>query len=268
MRKYLAIFVTIIIVCVLSLNSILSQRINIPVLMYHDITLEDTGLSIQVTKDKFFEDMKYLSDNGYTPLLPDQLLKIRQNEKNIPEKPIVITFDDGYLSNFEYAYPILQQTQMKAIISIVTSNIRDENGNGNDYFMTYDQCKQMQESGIVYIANHTHDLHNSQAGGLYIDDGINGIQKYKTESSDEYKQRLYSDLKQACENIENYIGIKTKVFVYPYGVIEKDAYSVFEELGIELAFSTKPKIANLSGKIYELSRFNVTMDTSLEEILS
>lgn len=241
--------------------------INIPILTYHDIVLENATNSLQVTSERFLEDMTYLKEQGYTPLLSQDLLKIMEKEMEMPEKPIVITFDDGYISNYTYAYPALQQTQMKAIIAITTSNIRDDLGNGNEHFLSFSQCLEMYESGLVDIQNHTHDLHNRELSGLYSIDGYNGIAKFSDESVSEYRERLYQDLKIATEKIEENIGCKVVYFAYPYGKTEIYAYTVLKDLGIEIATTTQNGIADFSGNTLKLSRINVTMNDSLEDLL-
>lgn len=244
-----------------------SQKISVPILMYHDIVLENAEYSTQVTKEKFYTDMVYLSENGYTALLTDDIIKIVNGEKELPEKPVIITFDDGYLSNYEQAFDILKETNMKAIISVTTVNIRDENGNGSPAFMTFEQCRELVESGYVSIENHTHNLHNSELLGAYNYDGPNGIQKWDDETTEEYKARLFADLSLASEKIEQATGIKPRLFAYPYGASQKEAYEVFEKIGIEIAVNTKTKTANLNGNSYELSRYGITMDTDIEKVL-
>ena len=82
---------------------------SLTILMYHDLT-NDPGRtnSMTITVDRFRLDMEFLKEFGFTPLLPAELVAITQSKQPLPEKPIMITFDDGYHSNYEYAYPILQ----------------------------------------------------------------------------------------------------------------------------------------------------------------
>lgn len=244
-----------------------NYKIDIPIITYHDIILDGNANSLQVTKDRFEQDMQFLKDNNYTPLLVCDVLDIAVNNKELPENPIMITFDDGYLSNYTYAFPILKQTQMKAVISVTTSNIRDEFGNGNPNFISFDNCKEMYDSGLVDIENHTHDLHNRSTYGEYVINGTNGIGQIKGESNDDYYDRLYADLSLATKKIEQYVGNTVKYFAYPYGQTEKIALDVLNDIGIELAVTTKSGYATINGNKLKLKRLNITMDKSLKDTL-
>ena len=65
------------------------------------------------------QDFQYLKEQGYTAVLPDDLIAYANGEGQLPPKPILITFDDGYYNNYSYAFPLLKKYDMKAVISIV-----------------------------------------------------------------------------------------------------------------------------------------------------
>ena len=92
----------------------------VPILMYHNLTNDPSAVtSMTITGERFQEDMEYLEYNGYTPLLSADLIDIRAGKEAMPERPVMITFDDGYRSNYDIAYPILQKTGMKAVIALI-----------------------------------------------------------------------------------------------------------------------------------------------------
>lgn len=93
--------------------------------MYHNLTNDPSAVtSMTITGERFQEDMEYLEYNGYTPLLSADLIDIRAGKEAMPERPVMITFDDGYRSNYDIAYPILQKTGMKAVIALIGKSIR------------------------------------------------------------------------------------------------------------------------------------------------
>ena len=99
----------------------------VPILMYHNLTNDPSAVtSMTITGERFQEDMEYLEYNGYTPLLSADLIDIRAGKEAMPERPVMITFDDGYRSNYDIAYPILQKTGMKAVIALIGKSIRAE----------------------------------------------------------------------------------------------------------------------------------------------
>ena len=104
--------------------------------MYHNLTNDPSAVtSMTITGERFQEDMEYLEYNGYTPLLSADLINIRAGKESMPERPVMITFDDGYRSNYDIAYPILQKTGMKAVIALIGKSIRaNDNTEANRFF--------------------------------------------------------------------------------------------------------------------------------------
>ena len=102
-------------------------RGQVTILMYHHLVEdgEETN-SMAVTATKFRRDMEYLRAHGYVTLLPEELDGILRSRQQCPERAVVISFDDGYESNYTIAYPILQELGCKAVVALITSNIHDE----------------------------------------------------------------------------------------------------------------------------------------------
>lgn len=292
-KKYLFFVSSMLIIFIVAFLVLYNQKqisVNIPILMYHDIKLDSKNQYV-VSEERFFEDMCYLEREGYTALLPEDFIKVASNEVEAPEKPIMITFDDGYYGNYEYAYPVLKATNMKAVIGVIASNMREddiinnifrdyenyipptyeeieyEDNSGKPIFMSWNECKEIYESGIIAIESHTYNLHNPDSGGMYVDSGPNGIQKKHKESNSDYYHRFKEDLEKSIELIESNVGNTVKYFTYPYGQTEKIALNVLKELNISLATTTVNGISKTSRNWLTLPRINVTMETSLEELL-
>ena len=192
----------------------------VPILMYHNLTNDPSAVtSMTITGERFQEDMEYLEYNGYTPLLSADLINIRAGKESMPERPVMITFDDGYRSNYDIAYPILQKTGMKAVIALIGKSIRaNDNTEANRFFLKWDEAAEMADSGLVELASHTYNLHNPQYGGLTAPDGINGIQRLKGESQAAYNKRVGEDLKQSIDLITQNTNQKKKRAVFRISV--------------------------------------------------
>ena len=201
----------------------------VPILMYHNLTNDPSAVtSMTITGERFQEDMEYLEYNGYTPLLSADLINIRAGKEAMPERPVMITFDDGYRSNYDIAYPILQKTGMKAVIALIGKSIRaNDNTEANRFFLKWNEAAEMADSGLVELGSHTYNLHNPQYGGLTAPDGINGIQRLKGES-------------QA---------------------------PLLQKNGIQVSVLTNTGTASIRRKLTDLPRYRITMDTKLSDIL-
>ena len=133
----------------------LEQTGPLPILMYHDVTDGPTSDNpMVVTTEKLEGDLCWLKENGYHTILPRELTA----GEPLPEKPVMITFDDGYVSNYRLLFPLLQKYQMKAAICLIVS-LTDEDPEGHGH-LTWDMCREMQASGLVEIGSHTYALHN------------------------------------------------------------------------------------------------------------
>lgn len=101
-------------------NAKTENYIKVPIIMYHSILKSRSGDYI-IHPSEFESDLKCIKDNGYETITMTDLIEYVYNDKELPEKPIIITFDDGYYDNLGYAVPLLKEYNMKAVISIVGS---------------------------------------------------------------------------------------------------------------------------------------------------
>lgn len=146
----------------------------IPALMYHHVNHEPED-SISISPENFEIQIKYLAKSGYRSLHLDEFYRCLKNW-DIPEKLILITFDDGYADNYIYAFPILKKYNMKATIFPVTKFIKDKIAKrpeklmpnfdllmktpfakeGLDDFLSWEEMKDMTSSGLIDIQAHCH----------------------------------------------------------------------------------------------------------------
>jgi peptidoglycan/xylan/chitin deacetylase (PgdA/CDA1 family) len=185
-------------------------------------------------------------------------------KRKLPDKPIFITFDDGYESNYKYAYPILKEMNMKATISIIGWSVgRSVN---KDYttpifpHFTIQEAKEMYESGLIDIQCHSFDMHDETTERK-------GVDMFPGESESDYRKRFKEDTVKIKILIESSIGNQVDVYTYPFGRYNSISESVLKELGFKYTLTVQNGISDLSSGSYMLNRINVPQRMSSEELL-
>ena len=240
------------------------------ILAYHNLIDQGEPDSMSISQEKFRTDLEWLSQNGYQTILPYELCDLRSRHLPPPQKTVMIVFDDGYYSNYALAFPILKETKMKAAIMLITAQIKDTEPDGSLRVapLSWDDVKEMSESGLVEFGSHTNKLHNPDRGGIYISGEPNGIQSLKGETRINYRLRLDADIKQSISLIRDHTGQSVVSFAYPFGIKDKWSSKTLLENGIKITFLTGNNTANISRGLYDLARFSVKEDTDLSKLLS
>lgn len=207
----------------------------VPIVMYHSVLKSSKQLGkFVITPTELENDFKYLQANGYTAITMTQLINFVYDGNPLPQKPVIITFDDGYLNNYTYVTPLLEEYDMKAVISIVGkfSDIYTEkpSNNVNYAHVTWDQIKEMHDSGLFEIQNHTYNLH-------YTNKKRTGARRLKGESIAAYRELLNSDVGHLQQKITKTTGVTPNTFTYPYGFISKDSVPILKEMGFKATLS-------------------------------
>ncbi|MCI8812981.1 MAG: polysaccharide deacetylase family protein [Oscillibacter sp.] len=233
----------------------------LPVLMYHHVVEDGQECNdMTVTVSRLREDLQWLRDSGYTTVLPRELAA----GEPLPEKPVLITFDDGYRSNYNLAFPIFQEFEAKMVISVMVY-MQD---NAASDFITWAMCREMIDSGLIEIGSHTYLLHNlDERGGSFDPEGVNGIQRKPDETGEAFQTRVLDDIQRSYDLIAEKLEVSPTFFAYPFGLTEPDADGLIREL-FPVTAVTLPKTADLTGGLYALPRHTVTMNKSLDSILN
>ncbi len=224
----------------------------IPILMYHHVLPDGEECNdMTITVSRLEKDLKWLQDQGYTTVLPQELAA----GKPLPEKPVLLTFDDGYRSNYELLYPLLKKYQAKAVISVIVK-MQDVAASN---FLSWDMCREMQDSGLVEIGSHTYQLHNLDVrAGSFTPGGTNGIERKPGEPDMDFRVRVLDDIQKSRDRIEEELGCPVTFFAYPFGVEEPDAQALIESL-FPVTVITSRGMADLSGGLRKLPRYTATM---------
>ena len=240
-----------------------TQSSSMPILMYHDLTQDPNKTSsMTITDERFRLDMEFLASFGYTPLFPSEVEEIGEGKRSLPARPVMITFDDGYRSNYDLVYPILREYGVKACISIIVlmPDLPTDN------FCTWNQLREMTASGLVEIGSHSYRLHNLGGdGGNFESGGANGVERRPNESDADFQTRVLDDIQLSHDRIAEELGGVT-CFAYPFGCSDPDAKALVDEL-FPVTLMTTPKCADLAKGLHDLPRFTVTMKTDLEKLL-
>lgn len=257
LSRFLVVGILLVFVFSFVKNAYFTQnRQELTVLMYHDFIESGAPASDWViTTDALRADLQYFADNGYTTVLPRELAAGRLDDgSDLPNKMVMLTFDDGYASNLTLALPVLEEFGAKAAVALITSRIGSVDG-----FLSWEQCREMADSGLIEFGSHTHDHH--------IRPEVNGIVRMEGETQEEYTARIGADLRKSVACIETELGTPVTYFAHPLGKTDEWATDILSELFSVTVTSTAAK-ADLSHGLFLLPRFNVTEGQRAESFIS
>jgi len=241
--------------CALALISNLAWgQSNFKVLSFHDIVLQKTAASEidDVTADNLINYFSWLKVHGYNVISIQDVVNAKKMGKPLPEKSIVLTFDDGYKSFYTYVLPLLKAFQYPATLAIVGSWLEvPENGTvlyadklvPRSKFLSLKELQEISRSGLVEIASHTYDLHHGVLGNpqgntmpaLTTFEYNKNTHEY--ESEEHYLNRVKSDLIKNNAWIKRHTGVSPRIIVWPYGRYNQTAQTMAKDLGMEVAIT-------------------------------
>ena len=269
MRQLQILLLALVTAAILSAAVFCCPRGKVMILMYHHLVEDGETLnSMTVTVSRFRQDMEYLRENGYVTLLPEELSQILRGKRACPERAVVVSFDDGYESNYSIAYPILCETGCRAVISLITENIREEREEGA-FMLCWPEVEEMAASGMIEFGSHSDNLHNPDIGGELRKgiDAVNGVQRLHSETRAQYAERVGTDLRRSFEKIQEHTGHAVQWFAYPYGAGDRWCEALLKEMEIPISVSTEPGVARVGFGTRDLPRCGVREDTDLAELL-
>jgi len=203
---------------------------SVPVLMYHSISYKKDN-AICLPAEKFEEHLKYLKDNGYYTLTLTDLYDYFVKDTPVPEKSVVLTFDDGYRDNYTVMFPLLKKYNFKATIFVITSNIdKDDNS------LTTSNLLEMEKQGID-IESHT--VNHEHLKGLT-------------------KSAQLSELVESKKALEKILNKQVNFIAYPYGESNKSVIDSAKEAGYTMAFTTNGRWSSKNNGILSLDRVYIS----------
>ena len=246
----------------------------VPILMYHNLADEANG-DATMSVDAFAAQIRALSEAGYTAISFDQLQAYVYEGASLPEKPVMITFDDGYLSNYELAYPILQQYGMQATIFVIGVSVGKDTYKDTGEAMTphfsMEQAAEMVSSGLISVQSHTYDMHQWEP---FEPDGPVRANILPLEGEDEhdYVAALTADFTRSRQELEAATGETVDVLAYPSGLYSTLTQVTLQELGVRVTLSTESGIntvvRGLPQTLYAMKRLGMTEEISGADLLA
>jgi peptidoglycan/xylan/chitin deacetylase (PgdA/CDA1 family) len=191
----------------------------VPVLCYHRFN-DRCNSPLCMPADDFDRQMRYLYENGYHVISPEQLRAFLEYRQPLPPKSVWITMDDGYRSVYQVAYPILKKYGFTATLFIYTDFV-----GVSKTAITWDQLREMKADGFV-IGSHT--LSHS-----------NLTEPQADESEEAFAARVRKELFESKRIIDAKLKQDTEVFAYPYGYHDHRAIEMAYKAGYRLAVSVK-----------------------------
>ena len=255
MKNKFKFFLIFIIIFILFTLIYLYKNPKIAVLCYHNIATEQEKENFPdendwtITTDNFKAHLDYLKKNNYKTLTMDEFYKWKTGELKLPYKSVLITFDDGFLSNYQYAFKLLKDYNMNATVFVVGNFI--DNSTQNDWdgniktYMTKDILNSLEnEYPNIEIYSHSYNLHYQGAINQDINSLVDDIKSF---------DNFYKD---------------TDVFCYPFGQYNNNIENALKTSGYKLAFKYGPnksdyKKASRNDNNFEIPRLNVSLGMSV-----
>ena len=239
----------------------------LPVIMYHSVCRK-TPSDYTVTPAQLESDLAWLSSNGFKAVSARQLICYTQGTGELPYKPVLITFDDGFYNNLSIALPLLEKYDMCGVVSIVgryTDDYAAADPHADDYsYLTWEDISELAASGRIEIGSHTYDLHSSNGRRQ-------GCSKLPDETADEYTSMLRADTGLLATELNRHCGISPVVFAYPFGALSRESLPVLRDSGILLTLTCREGMNHITRDpdcLYGIFRYNRSGLLTTEEYMS
>ena len=221
-------------------------------LTFHDVR-DDVAVngdrdSYAISSKNLAQFLAWLKQSDWTVIRLEDVWQAREHNVALPDKAVLLTFDDGALSSYSRVYPLLKQYQIPAVFAIVTSWI---NGNNHDAYeaygqgnlMNWQQMREMENSHLVEFVSHSDNLHkgilaNPQQNmepAAITRQYLPAQQSYETDEV--YHQRILNDLKKSKTILDQKLGINTKAIFWPYGAVTRETEQLAKQAGLPISFS-------------------------------
>lgn len=205
------------------------NAIPLPILMYHEVRESEPG------KDSIFPaeleaDLRFLQEAGYTAIGMSRLIDYVYSGSPLPEKPVILSFDDGLSSCREHVLPLLQRYGTPIVLSVIGRSADEFSSfprNGQHYaHLNWQQLRELKDSGLVELQNHSYGLHR-------IREGVIGCDCLPGESPEAYELRLTEDARRLQERLLEETGHIASTYTYPYGRYTGSSHAILAEMGFQ-----------------------------------
>lgn len=230
----------------------------LPIVMYHQLTKNANKSGKYVlTLEQFEKDLQFLKSKGYQTVTVNRLMEFSQGKGELPEKAIMITFDDGNETIYEYALPLLEKYGFTAV-GFVVGALADyytgiDDHNLNYSYLNWQQIKEMSNGNIIEIQSHSFDSHKNTGNR-------SGIKKKKGETIEQYREFLCSDVSKMKTAMENNIGKAPVAFAFPFGSYSSESTEILKECGFKMTLTCEERVNKIKKSepesLFGLGRYN------------
>lgn len=255
------------------------------VLSYHDVRDEVARKgdpdAYAVSTQNFAAHLDWLSGHGYHPVALSEVIAASRGGKPLPPKAVLLTFDDGLRSIYTHVFPLLRAYKYPALMAVVTSWVdlpRDQKVDygprmfTHDDFVTWEQLREMQASGLIEVASHSHALHRgvtSNPQGNSMPAAITRAwdekaQRYESET--EYLARIRKDLGDSAAEIKRELGVGPKSVIWPYAAYNSQTNAIADELGMAVTFDLEGRHQKIGADLHGLARLLVFNNPTVNDL--
>lgn len=211
------------------------EVIELPIIMYHSVLKDKNKTSKYiVTPESVEEDLIYLTKCGYKSVRASDIIKYVADGETLPEKPYLLTFDDGCYNNLTYVLPLLEKYDAYAVISVVGKYSEEfsqsDEVNAAYSYLRWSDINTLKKSGRVEFANHSYNMHS-------IDENRIGTKKISWESESEYIKRFSEDCNKTQKLLKENCDIEPIIYTYPFGAYCNESNKYLNENGFVMTFS-------------------------------
>ena len=248
-----------------------AYTLRVPVLTYHAFSETDADSAYDIVPAaRFDEQLTALEAAGYTTVSPEALRAWVLDGEPLPEKPVVLTMDDGYASVYEIAYPVLQKHGACATSFVIGVSVGKDTYKDTETPITphfgMDAIAEMEAGGLVSVQSHGYDVHEVE--GLDPAPVRPGALQREGESEMDYVNYLTAD----AQRMHSLLPGGAPCFAYPYGWCDMRSEVILREAGVWCTFTTQEKtnvlVRGLPQSLRQLGRYNVPGDMTGEALVA
>lgn len=206
-----------------------AQATELTALAYHDVVADPGSAPYGVSRSMFVAQMDYLKQNGYRPVNLELLKKVQEGKARLPDKAILLTFDDALRSYTDFVVPTLKNYGYPSVVAVVgvwadgTQVPPEYRGR----LMSWDDLRNLRDSSLVEIISHSHALHQGiPSNPQGNEDAATTTRQYFSdmhsyENEADFRKRIRSDLTQSVAEFERHLGFAPRAIAWPYGYYDQ-----------------------------------------------
>ncbi len=243
------------------------------VLAYHAVPVKAPPYdSVRISQNLFVEQMEYLRTHGYNPVSLDDILKAGDGKGHLPQNPVLLTFDDAYISYYEFVVPLLEKFGYPSVLGVVGSFIDHPPKGLTETLMSWEQIREVASRELVEVVSHSYDLHKgipyNPQGNIGSAVAVRAFdpEKKEYETEGDYRARIEADFKRQNKIFSRNLGFTPRAIVWPYGWYNKVSIEIAQNAGYRFCFTTVDGFARLD-RLCEINR-NFIINEPMEEFIS